>query len=49
MANERLRDAILRNGFDLEHIAKATDVDTSIRSRAEWARLFAEKQAVSAS
>ncbi|GAA3390569.1 amidohydrolase family protein [Cryptosporangium minutisporangium] len=26
--------------------AKATDVDTSIRSRAEWARLFAEKQAV---
>lgn len=27
MANERLRDAILRNGLDLEHVAKATDVD----------------------
>jgi transcriptional regulator with XRE-family HTH domain len=27
VANERLRDAILRNGLDLEHIAKATDVD----------------------
>ena len=27
MANERLRDAILRNGLDLERVAKATAVD----------------------
>ena len=27
MANERLRDALLRNGFDLEQVAKATGVD----------------------
>jgi transcriptional regulator with XRE-family HTH domain len=27
MANERLRDALLRNGLDLEHVANATDVD----------------------
>src|SRR5687767_2194508 len=27
MANERLRDAMLRNGLDLEHVANATDVD----------------------
>ncbi|PPK64465.1 DUF5919 domain-containing protein [Actinokineospora auranticolor] len=27
MANERLRDALLRNGLDLEHVAKATNVD----------------------
>ena len=27
MANERLRDALLRNGLDLEHVAKATTVD----------------------
>jgi hypothetical protein len=27
MANERLRDAMLRNGLDLEHVANATKVD----------------------
>lgn len=27
MANERLRDALIRNGLDLGHVAKATDVD----------------------
>lgn len=27
MTNERLRDAMLRNGLDLEHLAKATKVD----------------------
>lgn len=27
MANERLRDALLRNGLDLEHVANATSVD----------------------
>ncbi|MFB9904087.1 DUF5919 domain-containing protein [Allokutzneria oryzae] len=27
MANERLREALLRNGFDLEHAARATGVD----------------------
>jgi hypothetical protein len=27
MANERLRDALLRNGLDLDHVAKATGVD----------------------
>lgn len=27
MPNERLRDALLRNGLDLDHVAKATHVD----------------------
>ena len=27
MSNERLRDALLRNGLNLEHVAKATGVD----------------------
>ncbi|HEU5472036.1 MAG TPA: XRE family transcriptional regulator [Actinophytocola sp.] len=27
MPNERLRDALLRNGLDLDHVAKATGVD----------------------
>ncbi|MCG8917889.1 XRE family transcriptional regulator [Actinokineospora sp. PR83] len=27
MPNERLRDALLRNGLDLDHVAKATSVD----------------------
>src|SRR4051812_37548830 len=27
MANERLRDALIRNGLDLGRVAKATDVD----------------------
>ncbi len=27
MPNERLRDALLRNGLDLDHVVRATSVD----------------------